>query len=159
MGKTWTKKAFWISCWQLERGWRWCFVIILLLINKILKPLKYSEPWCADSLGWNHPLKLLTGSRSIFCCATFCDQMMPKVPLGLEVLWGCVFLCVCLSFLFWIWLLLRLWELTFLQVNYCSVWEDVRRKSSTINIDSLWEKCECSSGRAICSEQLWPEIQ
>lgn len=54
------------------------------------------------SLGLNHPLKLtvLTGSRSIFCCAAFYDQMMANVPPGLEDLGvlGCFF-HVCLSFI------------------------------------------------------------
>lgn len=54
------------------------------------------------SLGLNHPLKLtvLAGSRSIFCCAAFYDQMMAKVLPGLEDLGvlGCFF-HVCLSFI------------------------------------------------------------
>lgn len=54
-----------------------------------------------NSLGLNRPFKLtvLAGLRSVFCCATFYDQMIPKVPPGLDVLWGVFFFCVCLSFI------------------------------------------------------------
>lgn len=105
------------------------------------------------SLGLNRPLKLtvLTGLRSIFCCATFYEQM--KCHLDLKFFGGVFSVCVSVILILNM-ILLRLWELNFLQVNYCPVWEDVREKSSTTDIDSLWEKYECSLGRAICSEQL-----